>query len=319
MVKGVAAAVLAAAGMILAIGPTSAGAAAGRSGSTAGAAAHAAPAAPAAPPARIAAYGDSVLAEAGQDFTYLAEQSGASVVFHAFGGLAICDDLATMQSDAQSFRPTVAVLAFSGDNFTPCMAGDPLQSPQYYAKYRQDALSAISIFRAVGAQVVLVGMPLDESAGLSANVTGLNQVYQSLAAANSGVSYVDAGQAVEADGKFTWTLRCLSFEPCAGPSGSNVVRAPDGVHFCPTGQTTLDGNYEICDVYSSGAFRFASALLAGVLDPAGSSSTASGPALATQRDAARARDGHRHRGASRCSPDPQQHRHSGQRAKRGCR
>ena len=43
-----------------------------------------------------------------------------------------------------------------------------------------------------------------------------------------------------------------------GASRDNIVRAPDGVHFCPDGKTTLVGGFEECDVYSSGAFRFAS-------------------------------------------------------------
>jgi hypothetical protein len=33
------------------------------------------------------------------------------------------------------------------------------------------------------------------------------------------------------------------------------------VHFCPTGDTTLEGYFEVCNVYSSGAFRFAAAML----------------------------------------------------------
>jgi hypothetical protein len=39
------------------------------------------------------------------------------------------------------------------------------------------------------------------------------------------------------------------------------------VHFCPDGKTTLVGGFEECDVYSSGAFRFASAMLAPALTP----------------------------------------------------
>jgi hypothetical protein len=92
-------------------------------------------------------------------------------------------------------------------------------------------------------------------------------VYQSLAADNIGVTYDDAGQALLANGQFTFTLPCLAAEPCTGPSGTNVVRAPDGIHFCPDGNTTLTGYFEQCDVYSSGAFRFAAAMLPPALSP----------------------------------------------------
>ena len=172
-----------------------------------------------------------------------------------------------MAADAQDWQPTAAVLAFSGDAFTPCMAGYQLGTPQYFAKYKADTQTAISIFRAIGTKVILVGLPLDASAGLSQNASALNQIYQSLADANIGVTYDDAGQAVMANGQFTWTLPCLPGEPCTGPAGTNVVRAPDGVHFCPDGNTTLVGGLEECDVYSSGAFRFAAAMLAPALTP----------------------------------------------------
>ena len=107
--------------------------------------------------------------------------------------------------------------------------------------------------------------PYDASAAENQNVTDLNQIYASIAAANVGVTYINADQAVMNDGAFTWNLPCLPSEPCIGPSGTNVVRAPDGVHFCPTGQTAIEGYFAVCNVYSSGAYRFAVAMLAPAL------------------------------------------------------
>ncbi len=182
------------------------------------------------------------------------------------GGLAVCDFLASMTSDATSWQPTAVVLEFSGDNFTPCMAGDPLGSPQYYAKYQTDMQTAIDIFRPYGTEVFLSGTPYDASTNANEIVGNLNQLYASVAAVEPGVTYVDAGQSVMANGAFTWTLPCLPAEPCTGPSDTNVVRAPDGVHFCPTGDTTIEGYFAVCNVYSSGAFRFAEAMLAPALD-----------------------------------------------------
>ena len=218
-------------------------------------------------PPRIVLYGDSLASESGQDFAFLASNSGASVRIRTFPGVATCDLFSSMAADAQGWQPTAAVLAFSGDDFTPCMAGDLLGTPQYYARYRADTQTAISILRSVGTKVIVVGLPLGASASLSQNTSALNQIYQSLAASNVGVTYDDAGQAVMLSGAFTQTLPCLKGEPCTGPAGTNVVRAPDGVHFCPDGNTTLVGGLEVCDVYSSGAFRFASAMLAPALTP----------------------------------------------------
>jgi hypothetical protein len=216
-------------------------------------------------PSRIVLYGDSLISEAAQDFSFLANELGAAVRVRAYPGTAICDFFPSMAADAESWRPTVAVLAFSGDAFSPCMAGVQLGSLQYYARYRDDAQTVISIFRSVGARVILVGVPLDSSSDLSQNAAALNQIYRSVSDSDTGVTYDDAGQAVMANGQFTWTLPCLSGEPCTGSGSMNVVRAPDGIHFCPDGKTTLVGSLEVCDVYSSGAARFAAAMLASAL------------------------------------------------------
>ena len=116
-------------------------------------------------PRRVALYGDSLGMEAGMDFTYLARAAGASVLVRTYGGLAVCDFFATMASDAAAWRPTDVVLEFSGDSFTPCMAGDPIGSPQYYAKYRADLQQAIDIFHPYGTRVFLSGTPLQRMGG----------------------------------------------------------------------------------------------------------------------------------------------------------
>jgi hypothetical protein len=232
-------------------------------------------------PSRFALCGDSLVSEAAQDFSFLAGESGAPARIRTYPGAAICDYFSSMAADARGWQPTVAVLAFSGDAFTPCMGGVPLGTLQYYSKYRDDAQWAIAIFRSAGIRVVLVGLPLDASPGLRQNASALDDIYQSLSDSNAGVTYDDAGQAVMADGQFTWSLPCLSSELCTGKSGTNVVRSPDGVHFCPDGKTTLVGRLEECDVYSSGAIRFASAMLTPALTPptATSSHTTSPPAV----------------------------------------
>ena len=223
---------------------------------------------PSLPPAgspRIALYGDSLGMEAGGDFSYIAHAAGASTLIRTYGGLAVCDFLPTMRSDAVSWQPTAAVLEFSGDAFTSCMAGAAIGTPLYYQRYEADMQTAIDTFRPYGTEVFIVGIPYDASTVENQNVTNLNKIYASVAAANIGVTYLDAGQAVMSASTFTQTLPCLPSEPCTGPSGTNVIRAPDGIHFCPTGQTTIDGDLAVCNVYSSGAYRFAAAMLAPIL------------------------------------------------------
>jgi len=220
---------------------------------------------------RIALYGDSLVSEAGRDFASLATLSGASVQVHSFPGTSPCNYFAAMAATARFWHPTVALLAFSGDSFTTCMDGLQMGTLQYFTRYKDDTQNAISIFRSIGAKVILVGLPADASAILTQNASDLNRIYQSLAKAHADVTFDDAGQAVMAKGRFTWTLPCLSGEPCTGPDGTNIVRSPDGVHFCPNGKTSPVRGFEQCDVYSSGAFRFASAMLRAALVPVAAS------------------------------------------------
>jgi hypothetical protein len=87
-----------------------------------------------------------------------------------------------------------------------------------------------------------------------------NDLYRSLQLAH----YIAAEQAVLDGGAFTETLPCVPEEPC-GPDGSNVVRAPDGVHFCPGSPEAVQGVTEGCAVWSSGAYRYGRAMAGPVI------------------------------------------------------
>jgi hypothetical protein len=45
----------------------------------------------------------------------------------------------------------------------------------------------------------------------------------------------------------------------------NIVRAPDGAHFCPTAPAAVRGVTNKCQVYSSGAYRYGVALASFIL------------------------------------------------------
>src|SRR6516165_9725443 len=113
---------------------------------------------------RIVLYGDSLAMQSAEDFQYLAGTSGASTLLRAYGGLAVCDVLPELASDAESWQPTVAVLEFSGDDMTPCMKGYVAGSPAYFAKYEVDARAAVSALLGQGVRVVLIGAPVDVDA-----------------------------------------------------------------------------------------------------------------------------------------------------------
>jgi hypothetical protein len=149
--------------------------------------------------------------------------------------------------------------------------GSPLTTSAYYAKYEQDARTVLDIFTPT-ATVYLVGTPIRLHAALAhdPNAGRLNTIYQTLAATTGHTRYVDAGAAVTPDGLWTHTLPCLPAEPCTGGTDAhgirvNVVRAPDGTHFCPVAHPAIRGVVESCPVYSSGAYRFGTAMANAVI------------------------------------------------------
>jgi hypothetical protein len=130
----------------------------------------------------------------------------------------------------------------------------------------------LRIFAATDAEVYFAGAPRSHAAELrnDPDINWFNSMYEALATAAPNASYLDAGAAVLSSGRWTETLPCLPNEPCTGPGGVNVVRAPDGGHFCPGAADAVHGVTAVCSVWSSGAFRYGTAMADGVLDgPAG--------------------------------------------------
>jgi hypothetical protein len=215
----------------------------------------------------IALFGDSLAFEAQPYYVELVHNAGdVAYTYDSYGGTAICDWLTKMREVEATEHPKAVDLEFSGNSLTPCMEGYQ-DAPQYYEKYRADTLSAIEIFKAGGAHVFLVGAPVTRAGESDPNWQKLNMQYEELAANDpANVTYVDAGTAVELPGhKYTDTLPCLEGESCTGPVidgvRSNVVRSPDGAHFCPTKTANDAGVIGGCTVYSSGAYRYAKAMV----------------------------------------------------------
>jgi hypothetical protein len=230
-------------------------------------------------PPRVALFGDSLAWEAQPYYTDLVHATGeTALTYDSHGGTAICDWLQRMREVVAQHHPVAAQLEFSGNALTPCMSGFAPPTQAYYDKYRADTEAAIAIFVPAGAHVFLVGAPINRHS--DPDWDRLNQQYASIAAADPAhVTYVDAGTAVEGPGHtFTETLPCLAVEPCTGPVvddvPSNTVRSPDGAHFCPVQSGDAEGVIGGCTVYSSGAYRYANAMVAALAGaaPAASSS-----------------------------------------------
>ena len=198
--------------------------------------------------------GDSI---ADQTAPYLAPLlGGRHLVDSYFGGTAPCD---WVTKHPPISHGSTVVISFIGNSFTPCMsdgAGGHLEGEAISKRYRVAVATLIDQSVAAHARVVLVGQPAHIDPHDRFNtVRALNAIYQSMAT-RPDVTYVDAGATVEnPDGSFAHALPCLANEVSCGPSGTNVVRNDDGVHFCPGAPERGP-----CAHYSSGAFRFANAI-----------------------------------------------------------
>jgi hypothetical protein len=220
---------------------------------------------------RVVLYGDSLSSQAQQFFVLALNRAGITkVITHTYGGTAICDWLAQMRSDATTLHPDAIVVQFSGNDLTPCMRGpdgQQLQGAAYFEKYEADASQVLKIFAPDHTLVFFAGSPISrrEEQARNAGLLQLNGIYTEMAQFSANGRYIDAGASVLLNGHWTLTLPCLPNEPCTGGRDANgtpvnVVRAPDGAHFCPGAPHAVRGVTARCAVWSSGAWRFGNAM-----------------------------------------------------------
>jgi hypothetical protein len=229
---------------------------------------------PSAPPSEmtVVLYGDSLAVEAEPFFVDRLHAGGVvDVRTRVFGGTAICDWFDAMRRDAAELHPAVVVIEFSGNALTPCMMGADgvslgIDHNVLHTKYLADAQEILRIFGGQ-TEVYFVGAPRSRTAEArnDPDINWFNSMYQAVAMAAPNAAYIDAGAAVLNNGRWSETLPCLPTEPCTGPDGTNVVRAPDGGHFCPGAAAAVRGVTVVCLAWSSGAYRFGGAMADGVL------------------------------------------------------
>jgi hypothetical protein len=225
---------------------------------------------------RVVLYGDSLAWQSQEFFVAKLARGGITrVTSRTFGGTAICDRLRQMRADARVIRPDAVVVEFSGNALTPCMRtadGHPLSGLAYFEKYAADAAAVLDIFTPGHSMVSFAGAPISRDAQRSGDPTTatLHAMFAALARSSPYSRYTDAGASVLSGGQWTATLPCLPGEPCTGGRDAtgtpvNVVRAPDGVHFCPGAPAAVRGVTAECPVWASGAWRFGNAMAAPVI------------------------------------------------------
>ncbi len=226
-------------------------------------------------PARytVGFYGDSFAHSAAEHVNHFLWTGGRlEVVGGVIPGAAICDYLPQIARDTQQHDMFAAILVFSANSFTSCMAkpnGRPLQGRAAIKKFTRDLRKAVKILEAAGVKVYLGTIPESRGEVLGAKNfhRSINRKLRRVAAKHPNTIVVDAAAAVlDENGDYTETLPCLPNEPCTGGSDDdgnpvNLVRQPDGTHFCSGGYGPgIEVAIETCPVWSSGAFRYAGAL-----------------------------------------------------------
>jgi hypothetical protein len=215
--------------------------------------------------ARVDVFGDSLVVQARDALRVEGLAHGLTVTVAAYYGLAPCDLVKPIRDDL-AHPPAALVLAFSGNNITPCMApgGRELSGSAYYAAYRRDITEIVATATTRHVAVLVVGPPRFAAAKNVPDRVALTALYRQIVARYPDARYVSAAPVVSPDG-FTPTLPCVAGETAVlGCHGGRItVRAPDQVHFdaprpvaCPTG-------HDSCE-YSAGTHRYAGVVLAGL-------------------------------------------------------
>jgi len=194
------------------------------------------------------------------DFTSGVCGPAVHVTVEAQPGAALCDFTNFIAAQTAAAPPTVAVIAFSGNNDTPCVEdsdGNPLTGDALLAKYKADAEAVMTDFPPGQTEVLWVTPPgragQDQEPPLAA-------IYQQVVGEYSNTMLVDGGKYLrDATNTYQYDLPCwsdeLSLASCQG--GQIDVRLLlDGFHFCPVLLTGLTP----CPVYDAGAARYGRAM-----------------------------------------------------------
>ena len=144
---------------------------------------------------------------------------------------------AGMRQIVEEFRPDLVFVMLGSNDAQAQISRDgtsiPVGSAQWVEGYRERAANLLREATRAGTHVVWVGIPIVEERQRWDFYRRVNDIYRDTASADPLGTYVDTWTPFEGrDGRYTAFVR--------NERGDLVdVRAPDGVHFTPTGYTFL--------------------------------------------------------------------------------
>ncbi len=232
-----------------------------------------------APTPKVALFvGDSILYEARVSLRKEMAAQGWRAVVAARPGAALCDLTYEFQLRNDHARPSVIVVETQGDLFSRCMATDrpgvpvALASRAFLHRYRVAMDLFARVARKHGAKLVFVSPLPVPAMETNASLARLRALEVSVARLNRHVSVTDGPRnSVSLGGQFAETLPCLAAERSRAACTSNGIRVREtlqGLHLCPIPYYTAHQLARGCRTYSSGATRYAQALVDVVIPPA---------------------------------------------------
>jgi GDSL-like Lipase/Acylhydrolase family len=203
----------------------------------------------------VIVYGDSLTAESRNEIAFFTAVDGdVRVIVRGVSGTAPCDHFGQMGRDRSRLRPDLVLVAFSGNDLTPCIQNRSGSTGEKYAA------AVGQIARLWGATPV--GFVLAPKVWTT-QYDGVRSVVDKRAAA-TGLPVVDTNPWFsDPSGAAVDRMACFPWEPC-GPTGEIAVRNADGVHLCGSGYVERQGLLGLvapqCVDYSSGALRYGMAI-----------------------------------------------------------
>ena len=175
--------------------------------------------------ASVLAIGDSILAEAHGYLVPLADGHGLEVTVRAVGGTAPCDWVERLDTLLAAVEPDLVLFSFSGNAYTPCMAGGPPGTESYYRAYSTAVAELNELASAAGSEVWWMEVPPFRDTDAERYRTQLNDLYRDSPHTAGIVPTRDLFES--ASGDFATELGCwFPWEQCP----SVRVRADDGIH-----------------------------------------------------------------------------------------
>ena len=192
-------------------------------------------------PGRVEWFGDSLTESSVAELHTAFEATFGqpwSLEVSSFGGTALCDWLPAIRDTLQSqVKPALLILAFYGNNLTPCMGAETQVtiaqgSTGFYGRYRS-AMEQVAAWSAEARVPVVWVQTPPRAANVPGGPIGVRDGLDALAR-EQGWRVLRAGLAVaDPKGNFAAWLPCDRLDGSACVDGQVKVRSDDHVHFEP--------------------------------------------------------------------------------------